>query len=94
MNTKSMIDIKSAFGWKANGTADGFEQSHGRYTLEVYWNERTRRWSALVWQTIINEDKVKTPTIIREGDTETLRGAKHMAVSMAADLAKSEAKEK
>lgn len=88
---KNSINVKMAFGWRSNANADGFEQNHGRYTVEVYWKEDEGSWGVHVWQNMMNEDNKIVPTIIREAASNTLAGAKYMAISMAANLAKQEA---
>lgn len=37
------------FGWRANLSADGFEQHHGRFTMEVFWSDAERSWSWVIW---------------------------------------------
>lgn len=41
--------MKPSFGWVANARSDGFEQEHGRFTMEVFWHEKTRSWGWRVW---------------------------------------------
>lgn len=38
-----------SFGWRVNGGADGFEQPHGRFTMEVFFSEKKRDWTWFVW---------------------------------------------
>jgi hypothetical protein len=41
-----------SFGWRTNSNADGFEQHHGRMTMEVFWSDTEQTWSWMLWSNI------------------------------------------
>ena len=76
-----------AFGWKANGSADGFEQAHGRFVIEVYWNSKKRHWGINIWGRKI-VDGVSEQITVREGYDPDLNTAKKIGLRMASVLEK------
>lgn len=76
-----------AFGWRINENADGFEQSHGRFIIEVFWNSKILKWGIAVWANrMIGGDN--TQLIVREGTESDLTDAKKAGLRMAAVLEK------
>lgn len=68
------------FGWMSNTGADGFEQEHGRFTAEVYWDDVVRVWKWVVWGPDQN--------VLNRGHHKALAGAKIASLRLAADLEK------
>jgi hypothetical protein len=72
-----MADKALSFGWRINGGADGFEQDHGRYVMEVWWHDDGRGWQWIVWD---------GATIVSQNSEPTLEGAKKAALRSASHL--------
>ena len=67
------------FGWRINGNADGFEQDHGRFVMEVFWNDRKRTWAFNIWTRALvggRPDQV----IVNKGIAPSLVEAKQAAL--------------
>jgi hypothetical protein len=73
------------FGWRVNQGADGFEQTHGRFTMEVFWHEPKRSWGWVVWSTLMI-DGTKRQAKIAEGVENTLINAKKTVLRSASAL--------
>ena len=76
-----------AFGWRANGNADGFEQEHGRFIIEVYWNSKKREWGVYIWGRVSAGGKVEQ-RIMRETSDPDLTQAKKIGIRIASVLEK------
>ncbi len=79
-----MKDKALAFGWTANQKADGFEQEHGRFTVEVFWNEGNHMWSWIVWSPAVKDEQ----EILSRGRELRLASAKVTGLRAASDLEK------
>ena len=79
----------TSFGWRVNGSADGFEQPHGRFTMEVFWDDANRDmpWAWLVWTNALVQGKADQ-TIVSKGKEPSLDWAKRAVIEKAAKLEK------
>lgn len=76
-----------AFGWRSNTNADGFEQDHGRFTIEVYWKGSKRTWGVNIWGRVLVDGKYQM-AVIREGSDPDLNSAKKIGLRLATTLEK------
>ncbi len=76
---------KLSFGWKVNRRADGFEQQHGRFTMEVFWSEAERVWKWAVWVDQ-NIDGKFQQSILAQGRSGRLADAKKTVMREAAEF--------
>ena len=76
---------RNTFGWRMNANADGFEQPHGRFTMEVFWNDAKRVWSWAVWAGAKVNGK-REQSIIMSGHTPLLDDAKDTVLREASAL--------
>lgn len=83
----------TSFGWRANGAADGFEQDHGRFTMEVFFQDKTRQWVWLVWSSGPIVSGQPSHTIVSKGTTKTLEDAKVVVHETAARMERDAIKE-
>lgn len=74
-----------SFGWRANANADGFEQDHGRFTMEVFWNEVKRVWAYNIWAGVNRAGK-RDQSVVSTGMEFLLHDAKKGALRMASEL--------
>lgn len=65
------------FGWRSNSGADGFEQDHGRYVMEVFWNESARKWEWVIWSGAMIVAQNESPSLA-EAKKAVLRSAAHL----------------
>lgn len=76
---------RNAFGWRMNANADGFEQPHGRFIMEVFWNDDKRVWSWAVWAGASVKGR-NEQTIIMSGRAPSLEDAKKAVLREATEL--------
>jgi hypothetical protein len=81
------MGVKQAmsFGWRTNAGADGFEQDHGRFTMEVFWNEVKRVWAWNVWAGVSRAGK-RDQSIVANGTEFLLHDAKKAVLRVASGL--------
>ena len=73
------------FGWKVNRDADGFEQDHGRFTMEVYWHDLKRTWVWAIWADVVANGK-REATVIKRSLAPTLADAKKAVLRVASQF--------
>ena len=83
----------TSFGWRANGGADGFEQDHGRFTMEVFFEEASKMWTWLVWSAGPIVSGQPSHTIVARGKKALLTDAKAIVLENAARMEKEAIKE-
>lgn len=81
------MGVKQAmsFGWRTNASADGFEQTHGRFTMEVFWHDKRRVWAWNVWAGVSRAGK-QEQDIVDSGFAHLLHDAKKQVLRVASVL--------
>jgi hypothetical protein len=79
--------MKADYGWRINGSQDGFEQEHGRFIMEVFWFGAKHMWAWSVWARNVVDGRVDQ-VIVAQGRHKDLDAAKAEVLHEAADLEK------
>ncbi len=80
------MEKQRSFGWRVNGGADGFEQPHGRFTMEVFFSDVKRDWTWFVWAGSPGKGARHSQTIVDRGAESLLTDAKKAVLRAASAL--------